>query len=399
MKNKKVSNIAIYILLIIVIAGIMYFCYTLFINYNHPNDLSGDIPNLENYTALFVKNGADSIEYSKLTCSNVNGKCQITLPNIVKDDGYVLGWNISNENYAKYDVGEVVELTNNQMFYAITYSINTLTIASESLDYLSQREVSCKVYNKEESCTVTIPNYNKVGYENRGYSLRSDSLTGVIYPNREYSLKNDVILYPIYNTLTRGKVINVFKTIQKYGITIEIENGCKSSTYNEYLNYLDSINKKAGYLLVGSKITFLNSETFDSLWGSKYMGMNYGPNALRLFDVKCPDSLNYDYYATMVHELAHTWDFYYSNYFDKNISDENDYVNLFSKYQNMDNRPFRDYSYSNIREFMADTIRYYYFKYLEPRGIYQNLEYPSDVKKVVEKYICIANNGYDKTSC
>ena len=129
------------------------------------------------------------------------------------------------------------------------------------------------------------------------------------------------------------------------------------------------------------------------------MGMNYGPNGLRLFDIKCPNQIDSNYYATMVHELAHTWDFYYSNYFSRSISEENDYINLYSKYERMNQRPFRDYSYTNIREFMADTVRYYYFKYLDPRTGYKELEYPADVKNVLEKYICIANNDYKQTGC
>lgn len=403
MKNRSVFNLFVYILFIVVMIGTMYFSFALFIKYEpshsisiEKNETNGEI---ETYTAIFEKNGADSIGTSSLTCEAVNGKCEIILPSIFKENGVVLGWNIENSEFANYKVGEKVILTSNKLFYAITYYENTLTIIDDSLDYLESNKLSCRVYNKHQSCSLTIPNYNKIGYETRGYSTRSDSLTGIIFPNQIYSLKKDTVLYPVYNTLTRGEVINVSKTVNKYGFIIEIEKGCNSNVYEGYLNYIDKINSMAKYLLIGSKITFLSSNTFDKLWTSKYVGMNYGPNSLRLFDVKCPNSLSSEYYPTFVHELAHTWDFYYKNYFKKNISDENDFVNLYSKYQNSNNRPFRDYSYSNIREFFADSVRYYYFKYIDPITYYRNLNYPSDIKKTLEKYICIANNNYSNIGC
>lgn len=408
MKNKKAVEIFLYILIVVIVLAIIYFSYTLFIQDNLTNNDNGDKFDSDNnpntdiyhtYTAIFIKNGADKIEKSKITCVLIGDKCEITFPNIIKEDGVVLGWNTENTNYARYKVGDTISLSDNHIFYAITYIENTLTIYDDDIDYIAEKRVSCKAYNDNEGCMVNVPNYNKIGYENRGYSLRSDSLTGTVFPNMNYVIKKDVSLYPVYNTLTRGRVINTSKIVQKYGITIEIEDGCSSNIYNEYLSYLDKINEEASYLLVGSKITLLNEKTFDKLWGEKYMGMNYGPNPLRLFDIKCPSVLNSDYYATMVHELAHTWDFYYSNHFSKNISDENDYINLFSKYQNMTNRPFRNYSYTNIKEFFADTIRYYYFKYLDPRGAYVNLDYPEDVKKVVEKYMCVAKNNYQRGNC
>ena len=401
MKNKKILNITIYIMLIVIITLIMYFSYTLFINNQNydkkEESINGD--NALTYTAIFVKNGADFISSDELTCQVINDKCEIKLPSIIKKDGYVLGWNIKNVNYAKYSENETITINDNQIFYAITYKENTLTIYNSELDYLSNEKVSCKVYNKEEKCSVIIPSYNKIGYENRGYSTRNDSLTGIIFPNMSYTLKKDVILYPIYNVSARKQVIDVSKVIQKYGLMIEIEKGCSSNVYNNYLDYLNKINQKAKYLLIPSKITFLNNDTFNKIWGREYAGMNYGPKSLRLFDVKCPNIIVNDYYYTMVHELAHSFDFYYSNYFSQTISSENDIINLYTKYKKLSNRPFREYSYSNIREFFADCIRYYYFKYLDPLDSYSKLDYPSDIKKIIEKYICIAKNDYNKDKC
>lgn len=399
MKNKNFVNLSLYMLLILVVIGTMYFSYALF----HPNnilieknDINGDE---EVINIIFEANGATSVEKNSMTCNKNDGKCEIIMPDIKRENGIVLGWSRKNSNNAEYEIGEILEIENNQIFYAITYTLNTLTIDNNNLDYLEKNNISCRVYNKDKTCTVVIPNYNKIGYENRGYSLRKDSLTGTIFPTQTYSLKKDVTIYPIYNILTRGEKIDVEQTLNKYNFVIEIEKGCESGVYNGYLSYIDNIYEKAKYLLIGSKITFVNNETFSRLWGNNYVGMNYGPNMLRLFDVRCPSDLSINYYPTMVHELAHTWDFYYRNYYEKNISDENDYINLYSKYKDMVNRPFRDYSYSNIREFFADSVRFYYFKYIDPIEEYYDLDYPLDIKNVLEKYICIANNGYNRLGC
>ena len=180
-------------------------------------------------------------------------------------------------------------------------------------------------------------------------------------------------------------------------MTFDIENGCPSSIYNEYLDYFRIIEDRAPYLVIGTKVTFLTDKTFDEIWGTGYVGMNYGPTDLRMIDVRC--SMGNNYYATIVHEMAHTWDFHYKSEMGSEISKQNDVINIFNKYRQMNNRPFRDYSYSNIYEFVADMMRYYYFKYEVPRDGFSELSYPSDLKKSLDKYICISKNNYNESMC
>ena len=112
-----------------------------------------------------------------------------------------------------------------------------------------------------------------------------------------------------YEIINKSKIYKSRGETQYSNVYFDIEQGCSDLTVNTYFNYFDNINKYASYLLIGSKITFLNSNTFDNIWGSKYVGMNYGPNALRLFDVKCSNNIldnTNNNYATIVHELSHT---------------------------------------------------------------------------------------------
>lgn len=396
MENNYKFKLAGYILLVFVILSSLFFAYSFSVesysSINYGNKIT--------YTAQFNINGATYLGNTKLTCEVINNKCLITMPIASREGGKVLGYNTDeNAHNALYEVYEQVNLTSDMTFYVISNEEFKLSIFDIELDHLSNSDNSCTVYNQEKSCSVKLPFYNKIGYEVRGYSTNQSSLVGFIYPNNFYELRHDSILYPIYNTLTRGKTIDINKSLIIDKMVIDIETGCTEDIYNTYLNYFKKINLLAPYLSVGSKITFLNDDSFDSVWGINYVGMNYGPNKLRLIDVRCSNYVINNYYATIIHEMAHTWDFYYSNFMKKDISEQSDIINLYNKYKDSVNRPFRDYSYTNIREFVADMIRYYYLKYADPDVEYKDLNYPDDIKITLEKYICIANNGYNDSSC
>ena len=352
------------------------------------------------YTAYFKMNGATYLEREKATCEIINNQCIINLPLARRENGQVLGYHTNKDaKDVLYNINSQINLTGDITFYVISKEDIQLQIIDNEINYLTNQTNTCTIYNQEDLCSIKLPYYNKEGYEIRGYSVNQASLTGFIYPNSEYKIKRDTILYPIYGTLTRGQVIDVKTSLIIKNMAIDIENECHEDIYNDYLDYFNRISIKAPYLSVGSKITFLNDKTFDNIWGESYVGMNYGPKNLRLIDIRCSNSIYNDYYATIVHEMAHTWDFYYSNFFGKDIAEQSDIINLFNKYKDNSNRPFRVYSYSNVREFFADMMRYYYLKYIDPIGEYAHLSYPSDIKNVLEKYICISKNNYDNSSC
>ena len=352
------------------------------------------------YKIVFNLNGASSIEHKIAKCKIENGVCNIVLPNAIKNDGEVLGFSNNKDSMeAEYKIGDTITLDNSMELYVISYKTNTLTIDKNNVDYLEKDEISCNTYNEENECSVILPNFNKVGYENKGYSTSKESVVGFIFPSDEYKISKDVIIYPLYSTSARKRNLNISKTFTYQDSFIEVENGCSESVYKNYLNYLDDISKHAPFLLLGNKIAFVTDSSFDEIWGNNYVGMNYGPKSLRSVDIRCSNNSFNDYYATMVHEMAHSWDFYYATKLGDNISSQSDIINLYNKYKDNKNRPFRDYSYSNIYEFIADMMRYYYFKYEVPRINFSNLDYPADLKKSLDKYICISKNNYDESKC
>ena len=352
------------------------------------------------YTVKFDLNGASFIDTKILRCKIEGNGCYVTLPNAKRDNGIVLGYSDNkSDTLAKYLPGTDVFLSDNVTLYVISYQDNTLTIPDNDVDYLEKNNLSCRAYNKEKSCKVVLPLYNREGYENKGYSTSRESLTGFVYANDEYSLSHDTVMYPIYSTSSRHRSINVAKTLTYNNSFIEIEKGCEESVYKSLLEYLDGIKYNTSFLLLGNKISFLTDDTFDEVWGTRYVGMNYGPKSLRSVDIRCSTRVYNDYYATMVHEMAHSWDFYYARMLNDNISSQGDVINLYNKYKEQNTGLFREYSFSNLYEFVADMMRYYYFKYYVPRNPFNSLSYPNDVKNVLEKYICISKNNYNDTLC
>lgn len=397
MRKNIAFQVLAHILLVALILFTLLASYKRLYNSNNINSSYGD---KITYTASFKRNGATTIDKVKLTCTVINNHCLITLPKATRDNGIVLGYSLNKDSkIALYQVGQTINLTKDITLYTVSYQKLSLIIDSSQIDYISDKDPSCHLYNNETSCDVKIPIFNKLGYETRGYSTNRNSYTGYIFPNSTYTLTKNTKLYPIYNNLTSLKTINVTKNHMINNTIFDIETGCSNDIYNDYLEYFYRINKKAPYLMTGGKITFLTDKTFNEIWGESYVGMNYGPQGLRLIDIRCSNIFTNNYYATVVHELAHTWDFYYGNMMGKDISETNEIINLYNKYRNDYSRPFRNYSYTNIREFVADMIRYYYLKYIDPINEYKSLYYPNDIKQILEKLICTANNNYKNNGC
>ena len=352
------------------------------------------------YVAKINLNGASFTDTKTVRCQIDENGCYVLLPNVIREHGIVLGYSDNKDDTtAKYNQGSSIFISDNVELYVISYHENTLIIDDTNIDYLENNNISCKMYNEDKSCKVKLPRYNKKGYENKGYSTSKESLTGFIYPNDEYSISRDTVIYPIYSTSNRHRAISVDKVLDYNGSFIEIESGCDVSTYNTLLSYLDEIKQYTPYMLIGNKISFVSDNTFDEVWGSTYVGMNYGPKNSRSVDIRCSKTVYNDYYATMVHEMAHSWDFYYAKKLGDNISSQSDVINLYNKYKNEQDRIFREYSFSNIYEFIADMMRYYYFKNYAPRLPFKNLSYPFDVQNTLEKYICISKNNYSEINC
>jgi len=360
--------------------------------------------------AYFKPNGVDSISSTSEKCTYYNDEngCIITTPDILRDDWTVVGWH-TNQNSTTALTKENSELSikNTTTYYAITYKELSVTLEKNNADSLEtcQKQTStgcissCKIYNQNTSCKVNLPYIYSKGNEVQYYSTSSDPSTKSGYtPVLPLTIKGNVKLYAIVDNRYRKNTYSIIKT-KNYGYTaFETESGCPSSVYNNYYAFTDRAYSKVPYIFRASKVTFSGNNTFDDTWGN-YSGMTYGGGlGYRNVDVKCPNTYSTYYLHTIIHELVHSWDNYYKAQKGLPISENSDVKALYNKYKNAKTRPLRDYSYTNYGEFIADMYSWYYFLYIDTTQklsiVSQNTYYPSDMKKVIEKYITIAKNGY-----
>ena len=358
----------------------------------------------------FKKNGATSISSTSATCNYYNNQngCSITTPDIIRSSWQVLGWSTNqNATSATFKEKAKVTVTDSAVYYAITYRTVTVNFNRNNADSLGNCmtttslgcKSTCNIYNTNDSCAVTLPYIYSKGNEVIFFSTSTDPKTGAGYtPAKKLNVYNDVTLNAIVDNRYRKSTYNIVKT-KNYGYTaFETEVNCPASVYNSYYNFTDKVYKKMPYIFTAAKVTFTGESTFKATWGN-YAGMTYGAAiGYRNVDIKCSASNTEYYYHTIVHELTHAWDSYYQAQTDNRISDTTDFINLYNKYQNATTRPLRDYSYTNVAEFVADAYSWYYFLYIDttysPYVVNSNKYYPTDLKNAIEKYIKIAKNGY-----
>ena len=397
MRKNRFLDILSSIIIILIIGILGFTFYVVFMPEEEEKTLT--YAEVNSLSVRFDLNGADYIERKSANCESLES-CEIILPSATRRNGEVLGYDTSPvSTNPKYKIGDTYQVVENITLYVISSIERKITIDRSKVDYLENSLLSCKAFNKEQSCIVRLPVFNKVGYENRGYSTSDTSIVGFAFPNEKYKISKDVTLYPIYRTNNHLVNLKIDKVLFYNDSIIEIENGCGEDVYSQYLDYIKEIQSYAPYLLITNKISFVSDDSFDSIWGGQYVGMNYGPYSSRSLDVRCSYRIYNDYYGTMVHEMSHSWDFLYGSRMNGNLSSQSDIINLYNKYLVMDNRPFRDYSYSSIYEFLADSMKYYYFKYLVPKNGYRELDFPKDIRSTLEKYICIAKNDYNEEGC
>ena len=361
----------------------------------------------------FDKNGASTISFTNQSCIyyNTDRGCYINTPSITRAGWNVIGFNRSqNGQKAELKTNSSELVSSSATYYAVTGKSAVAYFQKNRADGLfgcstktaSGCQERCSYYNKANSCKIKVPYIVSKGNEVQLFSTTTneDSLTGYT-PGSYMSINSDITLYAIVKNYYRKNTYSIVKT-QTFGhVPFETESGCPASIYTNYYNFTSRLYNKAPYIFGAGKVTFTGKSSFENTWGSGSAGMTYGRViGYRNVDVICPSTFDRYYLKTIVHELTHAWDSYYKLQYGQYLSSMPDIVNLYNKYSNKsaNNRPLRDYSYTNRFEFVADMFAWYYFLYLDPAytpsAISKRSYYPSDMKKTMEKYIILAKKGY-----
>ncbi len=360
--------------------------------------------------ASFHENGATKLSSSQEECTSFNdGGCTIKTPDIIRSSWNVLGWNTkSNASVGKVKVKSDLTIKDDVDYFAITSKTFTAKFNKNNADYLGNcsKQVgdsclaTCNVYNLKESCSVDVPYIYSRGNEVHFFSTSDNPKTTIGYsPALKLDLFSDLTLNAIVDNRHHQSTYSIVKS-QNYGYTaFETESGCPSSVYQHFYSFLDKIYGQIPYIFRAAKVTFASANSFNETWGN-YAGMTYGiAEGYRSIDLKCPSTYSSYYVHTLVHELTHSWDGYYKAIHGTAMSKSSDFEKLYAKYINSEKRPLRDYSYTNVSEFVADVYAWYYFLYIDtsdtPSVVLQNPYYPNDMKRVMEKYIKIAIDEYE----
>lgn len=199
--------------------------------------------NTPQFMATFILNGADEIQFDNLTCPKSIKGCFVTMPDIVRNDGEVVGFSIDkNDTSVLYNIGEKVLL---------------------ELDYIENNIASCKAFNEETSCIVKLPHFNKKGYVNVGYSTSSNEINPALieyFIGGEYLVDENKKLYPKYDDLRSESskshlVYNVNYCGIIKGMILETDKDCNDSIVLEYQKHLEEIYKYMPFLFTNVKIT------------------------------------------------------------------------------------------------------------------------------------------------
>ncbi len=365
---------------------------------------------MTSYTISFELNGATKIINEPEKCkSNIFGHCYVTLPSATRENGEIVGYSIvADSKTIAYKEGQEIELTEDTKLYVISKLDRKLTFDTSNIDEIEEQEVSCTTYNKEDSCKVTVPEFNKKGYLNTGYSKEKNNTKVKVYPGETVELKENTNYFPTYeqyDITNKFTVTNIAKTVKLKKGYVDITNACANKS-DKIIEYLKVIETRYPFIIYNHKITIMSSDEFHTYYRSNegVKGITFGdkPNLLSVF-IPCDDN-TIDIYPVMFHELMHVFDMGSKYFLGKTLSSASEITEIAKKYYKSYNRPLRSYAYTNREEFFAELMTYYYFGYVETtHQLTGSINYrqgiPDDMKKLAEKFICIGENDHDVSKC
>ena len=371
------------------------------------------------YTVTFYLNGASAIDESEMKCkSNIKGECFLTLPVAKRYDGEVLGYAYhAYSTVSEFSVGEEIEIFDDTELYVVSTKKNMLEIDTSDIDELSvsKSDLFCTTYNLENKCSVKVPLFNKLEFENVGYSETKDSNNVTVKPGDNYPAGKT--LYPVYDKFPTSFNVK-YVTKRSYPLDnayVDVEKTCPDNVDKLYEEYMYRIQKYWPFYFHNQKIVYFGEKSFvalndvdgEGVGGITYISGNRKDMESSLIKCVAPSIDTYDSYLVIVHELSHSFDMLYSSYFNVRASGEQDILDLYKKYVNQKSgRPLSNYAFSgSTSEFFAELMTFYYlnvvdteYKLIQGKNFYRGNFY-DDLKQVAAKYECIGKNNFDKSKC
>ena len=157
-----------------------------------------DFKSKEQLSVIFYKNGSTSMSNDYLVCTKNNGKCTVTLPTIVREDGTVIGFSKDKDaTTPTYKVGEKIELTENMKLYAITRKDITANFNKNGAEEISKSSEKCTLYNDDRYCIVETPTIIHKNGKISGWNTTEASSTILASSNNHIKIYDNTNLYAL----------------------------------------------------------------------------------------------------------------------------------------------------------------------------------------------------------
>jgi len=173
MKNKKII-ISLTILIIITLSCSTFGLIEKFKTEQGPIDKPEIPEEVKKTLTLKIIPSGSTITNTELTCENDGKGCTITLPEIERE-GYTIEEYTDKEKSpkAKYKVLESITIKKDTTLYALTSKEVKLRIDYPHNEYVSKsvyrEDLTCKIYNEEESCKIKLPSDDRDGWKLLGF--------------------------------------------------------------------------------------------------------------------------------------------------------------------------------------------------------------------------------------
>ena len=361
---------------------------------------------------------------AKITCYKYNGSsnCKIRTPKLDKKTNSSIyksyGWNTKKTNTASIQANQLLDISSNTSYVSITSKMITVTFHKNSKLMLynpktqlqaSTMTASCESFNND-GCKINesdVPLIIGNAAYPKGYSLYSTATNdGATYNNilytRLYNTNTD--FYAVsgftYNIDKNGVTHSMRRSAIKGNVEIEYDTTLDVSVVNSYLRVIDDLYSRWPEMFnVHGKVVLLESNLYKYVYNDTSGGVCFGG---RFILIPVTSSFS-DYTAgSIVHELGHAFDGFYSIVTGTEFNTK--VKTLFDKYSAYSTRPMREYSYSNISEFIADTFRFTYANSYNLNLYSSSCESGytcstnTEISNFVKKYRCIAKNRYKEVS-
>lgn len=398
-----------------------------------------------NTAAGYIVGSATS---ASCTAWNAANACEITFPSLAANAGYsVVGWGATaGATMASYTPGEtvsvsVVGVSSSLDVYAIFEKaavptegrVVTVTFRKGSAERLSYETASCTIKPGEDYCTLGVYGPRPYGpgkyWEN--YQPEGRWETARI---PKMQVTDDTWVSLMENgsgpsSYLASFTINPTKHyVMPNGMEVEFEDSVSDEVAAYHLRAINAVYQNLPVLFITrGKVTYVDEESMDSLVGQTgvhgvafssyiggvstsdgneftnvFIGLRYHDKMQEKTNMTSGNSFDSDVVA---HELTHAFDNIYGIYHGHDVGGEDEMKEIFWQYYgNTANAPVTTYAWSLMSETFPEEVRLYFNRFnpdplYSPEGIATRL--PSKFEALVEKYLCIGVNGFDrsKTTC